>query len=445
MRKLMWLVLVLGLLPRALAAQEEGVRLRLLYQPQYQPGLVVLPFTAAGADAAAAGTAHAIVRQDLDYSDRFQLKEGTLRPGEPFNARLWKERGADWVVRGELRPRPGGLTLKLSLHDVVYGQLKGEGEFELPPPGAPGFRMAVHAASDELVRWATGEPGAAATRIAFVMQGRGSKELYLVDYDGENLQRLTNDGSIALSPAWSPDGRKLAYTSFKNGTPRLYERDLAGGRERVLSDRAGINITPSYSPDGRLLAFATTVADNTEVATLDVQRNCCLQQHTRGRRYDSLSPSFSPDGRRFAFVSNRLGEPHVFVMPVGGGEARLVSVYVHGKGGYNTSPEWSPKGTHIVFHTRIAGQMQLAIVGADGSNPRQLTNSYANEDPSWAPNGRHVVFASPDRDGGGLFVLDTVSGRIRSVLRGRGYGLPAWSGPMLRLPAQRPAPVAAGR
>jgi len=415
---------VLLLAPAALGAQEQpqGVRLGLRYQAEYQPGFVVLPFSGAGAD-----VVRAIIRQDLDFSDRFEMKDpdAGVRAGEAVNTKLWKERGADYVLDGALTAGGGGSALRLALYDAVYGQKKGEHTFALPPAGSAGFRMAVHAVADEVVRWATGEPGAAATRIAFVQQGRGAKEVYLVDFDGENVQRVTSDGSIALSPAWSPDGARLAFTSYKSGSPLLYERDLATGRDRLLSDRQGINITPSYAPDGRALAFATTVAGATEVVLSDLARGG-VQQLTQGRRFDSLSPSFSPDGRRVAFVSNRLGEPHIYVMQLGG-EPRLVSEYVYGGRGYNVSPDWSPKGDFIAYHSRVNGAMQLMMVGPGGGTPRLLTNAGNNEDPSWAPDGRHVVFSSPDRDGGGLFVLDTVSGRVRPLLRGRGFGLPAWS------------------
>jgi TolB protein len=427
-----FLALVIGLLlPAALHAQDpEGVRLGLVYQAEYQPGFVVMPFAAATGAEEATPLVLQIVRQDLDFSDRFELRDGTspMRPGEAVNTALWKERGADWVLLGSVQPTRTGFTLRLVLHDAVYGQVKGDRTFALPPLGAGDFRMAVHTASDEVVRWVFGTPGMAASRIAFVLEGRGSKEIYLVDSDGENLQRITSDGSIALSPAWSPDRSRILYTSFRSGIPSIYERDLASGRDRLISARDGINITPSYAPDGRTIAFATTMSGNTEVVTFDRERMCCLTQLTRGRRVDSLSPSFSPDGRRIAFVSDRLGEPHIYVMPASGGEPRMISEFVYGQRGYNTAPEWSPRGGLIAFQTRARGTLQLAVVNADGSGaPRLLTNEGRNEDPSWAPDGRHLVFSSPDREGGGLFVLDTVSGRVRPLLRGRGYGLPAWS------------------
>jgi TolB protein len=438
---LVLLPLLALIVPAALRAQEpEGVRLGLLYQSEYQPGLVVLPIAAPGELARAAGTIQTVLRQDLDYSDRFQIRTGTegVKAGDSVNLKLWKQRGADWVVDGTLAPRSGGVALRLVLHDAVYGQTKGDQVFLLPPDGDPGFRMAVHAAADEVVRWATGTPGAAASRIAFVLQGRGSREIYLVDSDGENVQRVTSDGSLAVSPAWSPDGTKLAYTSFRTGRPILYERDLRTGRDRVLSDRDGLNITPSYSPDGKLLAFATTAAGNTEVVT-EERSGGPLRQQTHGRQYESLAPSFSPDGSQFAFVSNRLGEPAIYVMSLGG-DARLVSEYTYGKSGYNTSPDWSPKGSEIAYHSRMNGIHQIVLVDVAKGTRRLLTNEGNNEDPSWGPDGRHLVFSSRDRDGGGLFVLDTVSGRVRPLLRGAGYGLPDWSGTLFRAQSIARAP-----
>jgi TolB protein len=403
------------------AAQNDttpaGVRLRMTYETTYAPGFVVLPF--AGDEG---GAARAIVRRDLEFSDRFEMKDppgGT--PAERPDIAGWRERGADWVLQGAVE----GGTLRLTLHDAVYGQVKGTGTFPLPARGERGFRMAVHAASDAVVRWATGQPGYAASRIAFVTAGRGSKEIYLVDSDGEGTARVTNDGSIALSPAWSPDGRRLAYTSFKRGGPQLFERDLANGGDRTISARDGLNITPAYSPDGRTIAFGATVGGNTELALTTGGGG--LRTLTQSRRYENLSPTFSPDGGRIAFVSDRLGEPAVYVMDADGGEPRIVSQYQFGRRGYSTSPDWSPTGPWIAYSTRVAGVAQIAVVGPDGRGARLLTDRGRNEDPSWAPDGRHLVFASPDRDGGGLFVLDTVTGKVRTLVAGRGYGLPAWS------------------
>lgn len=407
------------------------VQLQTTYETRDLSGFVVLPFAGSGEAAAAAAASAEIVRRDLELSDRFQVRDASgARSGEAVDLSLWRERGADWVLQGTLAPSAGGYALRLTLHDAVYNQVKGTGTFELPRPGDRRFRMAAHAAADQVVRWATGEPGMAASRIAFVMPGRQSKEIYLVDSDGQNVTRLTSDGSIALSPAWSPDGSRIAYASYRSGGLVLYERSLATGQDRVVSDRDGLNITPAYAPDGRTIAFATSAAGNTEIATVGPGG---LRQQTRARRAASLSPTYAPDGGRIAFVSDRLGEPQIYVMELGG-EPRLISEYTYGRRGYSTSPDWSPTAPRIAYHARLNGGYQLVTIDADGGRGRLLTSSGRNEDPSWAPDGRHLVFSS-DRDGGGLFVLDTVTGRVRQLVRGRGLGLPDWSPPLARAAA----------
>jgi TolB protein len=415
------LAVALLLAPAPAAAQDSVViRLRATYESGRASGFVVLPI-AGSAGAEVAG----ILRRDLELSDRFEMGDAAgFRAGQQVDLAALSARGADLVLEGALT----GTTLRLTLFDAAYGTAKGSGAFAVPAPSARGFRMAVHAASDAVVRWATGEPGMAASRIAYVVQGRGSKEIYAVDSDGENAARVTSDGSISLSPAWSPDGGRIAYTSFRSGAPLLYERNLGSGADRVLSDRGGINITPSYAPDGRTIAFATTVSGHTEIATIGAEG---LRQQTRSRGSENLSPTWSPDGRRFAFVSDRLGQPQIYVMSPGG-EPRLVSDYSYGTSGYSTSPDWSPAGPVIAYHTRVSGRMQVVAVEADGGRPRVLTSGASAEDPSWAPDGRHLVFASADRDGGGLFVLDTVTGRIRPLVRSRGLGLPDWSPALVR-------------
>jgi len=411
-----------------LGQDPQGVRLQLEYRAEYQPGLVVLPFSGEGAAAGVAETVRGIVRQDLDFSNRFEMVDPGrgVRAGERVDRALWRERGADWVVEGNLVPRGSGYRLSLTLHDAVYGQERGRESFEIAPQRDGDFRMSVHRAADQVVMWVTGEPGMAASRIAFVREARGNKEIYIVDSDGENLQRVTTDNSIALSPAWSPDARRIAYTTYRDGVSAIYERELRSGRDVLITDQDGVNITPAYSPDGRTLAFAAWMDGNTEIAFYDRERACCLRQRTQGRQSDSLSPTFSPDGRRMAFVSNRLGEPHIYVMNVSGGEARAVSDFVYGRGGYHTAPEWSPRGDHLVYAARANGSMQLVFADLANGRSRLLTDRGRNEDPSWAPDGRHVVFAS-DRERGGLFILDTVSGRVRPLVRGWGHGLPAWS------------------
>lgn len=446
-------LLALALLPGVAGAQEgegfPGVELGLLYETSYQPALAVKPFGGRFGGQAAAGRVEAIVARDLRYSDRFQLLDSlpaSLTDAAGVDYQLWDQLGAVWLLTGQVEGAGEGYVLVLEVHDVVYGEVKERGRFPLPEPSAEGFRMAVHRASDTVVRWITGEPGMAASRIVFSRpvqdaEGQRIQELYIVDSDGEGLRRLTNYRSITMSPTWSPDGTRLAYSSYKSGSPRIYELDLETGQERIVEpNRPGQHITPAYHPDGGVLAFTVLGGDRSGIFTYDLQRDCCLA-HLSGGSWNDLSPTYSPDGSRIAFNSNRLGTrvPQIYVMPAEGGEADLISPYVYGDAGYYTSPDWSPRGDEVVFHGRIRrGRYQILVAEVQDRGHRliQLTSEGNNEDPSWAPDGRHIVFSGERSYGFGLFVVDAVTGRIRSLVQGIRVNVPEWS-PALRPPSPR--------
>jgi TolB protein len=373
-----------------LAAQQPerdsipGVTLGLVYETSYTPSLAVRPFTGHFGGDVAVGQVQAIIARDLRNSDRFQVMDSlpASLTGETIDYKLWDRLGAVWLLTGTIDGAGDKYQLTLQLHDVVYSRLKETGKFPVPNPASPDFRMAVHRASDQVVKWAFGEPGMAATRIAFSMESPGthSKEMYLIDSDGENLTRLTNHNSIVLSPAWSPDGARLAFTSYKSGVPRIYVKELGTGAERDVSSRvmsSGDHMTPAFAPDGVTLAFAVTSGDRSGILTYNLQRNCCVTWLTGGR-WNDISPTFSPDGRWMAFNSNRLGTavPQIYTMPASGGDADLISPYSYDHPGYFTAPEWSPSGDMVAFHGQIKrGQYHILVARTQdkGRRIRQLT------------------------------------------------------------------------
>ncbi|HCR04964.1 MAG TPA: hypothetical protein DIU18_07235 [Gemmatimonadetes bacterium] len=413
-----------------------GVTLGLVYETAYTPALAIRPFTGRFGGESAAAQVEAIIARDLRYSDRFQMMDSlpTALTGDAIDYRLWDRLGAVWLLTGQVEGAGDRFSLILQIHDVVYGRLKEVSRFALPNPAAKDFRMAVHRASDEVVRWVFDEPGMAATRIAFsmVIPGTNAKELYLVDADGENLERLTNHGNIVLSPAWSPDGTRLAFSSYKTGLPRIYIHELATGRERMIEPlRTGDQMTPAFAPDGVTLAFAVTSGERSGIFSYNFYRNCCLTL-LAGGRWNDISPVYSPDGRSLAFNSNRLGtsQPQVYIMPAGGGEPDLISPYSFDRPGYFSAPDWSPVGGMVAFHGAIRrGRYHILVARVEdrGRRVRQLTWDGNNEDPSWAPDGRHLVFKGERRWGKGLFVVDVATGNTRTLLFGVDITVPEWS------------------
>ena len=422
--------------PTGGVAQEQdmpkGVQLKLVYETQYRPRLAVQPFTAGGGAGGFAGEeVHRIIQRDLDYSDRFEMQRRIpeeLQTGSG-NYPAWNSLGVVYLVTGDIQPNADGYALRVALHDVVYGSVREIRQFQLPTMEAPDFRMAVHAVSDEVVRWATGERGIAATRIAMTRHlGDGTYELLLVDSDGENLQRVESHLRL-YSPAWSPDGTRLAYQQGDESQNLLVERNLRTGDVRPLTDRRLLAQTPSYSPTGGKLAMALWMDRGMEIHEYDVARYCCLERLSRGSRID-MHPSYSPDGSRIVFQSDRLGNPHIFTMPGSGGEAVLVTPFEMGGPGYYTSPDWSPTSSQLVFHGRSRGgvfQIMVADANRPGGPVQQITSEGRSEDPSWAPDGRHIVFSGVREDGMGLYVVDLVTGRIRPLVTGGRFRMADWS------------------
>ncbi|MGE5231812.1 MAG: hypothetical protein ACM3NS_08715 [Deltaproteobacteria bacterium] len=411
-------------LARGAAAQDttkayEGVRVGINYTPGARPGLVVIP--GQGLD-----SVRAIVRRDLDYSDRFEMIQmgdpggaGGTAAG-PINYGLYKALGADFAV--ELSADQGGRTT-VRLHDVGRALLANQQSVALPPPTDANFRLAVHVLSDEIVRWATGTPGIAATRILYVQNER----VWEMDSDGAAARPLTPDGQTSLSPAWSPDGRRMAFTKLVQGRGGIFIQTIATGEVAQLpGTNVGLNITPMFSPDGQRVVYARSDEKGTDifVATLGGQTP---QRLTVGRFSDNLSPTYSPDGRRIAFISTRAGPPQLYVMGADGTEQELFAPFDFGVTGPSYAPEWSPDGSSVVFHREVSGTPQVFVLTVAGRKLRQITSMGRNEDATWAPDGRHLCFVSDRTGARQLWVIDTETGRNRQLSTPGWARLPAWS------------------
>ncbi len=421
-------------------AIDRGVRIGIVYRPGVRPGVVVLPGHQAGLD-----SVRAIIARDLDYSDRFEVitlpgedsaRGGTAAPMRPdpagrgahsrpaapstLNYPLYRALGADFAidVRGVAD------TAMIVVHDVTAGAVRRTLQAVLPALGLPGFRLAVHRLSDQILQATTGTPGMAATRILFVRDGK----VYRIDQDGADVALASSTDHQAMSPTWSRDGRRFAYMEFADGRGQLFVQDVATNkRVSVATTGKTLDFTPAFSPDGRTLAFSRATEEGTDIYTINLQENCCLQRLTRGGFSDNLSPTYSPDGQRIAFVSTRPGLPQIYVMAADGTDQQLFAPFDYGVSGSSNAPEWSPDGQSVAFHRDVGGTLQVFVLDVRTRTVRQLTSLGRNEDPTWAPDGRHLAFVS-DRSGyRQLWVIDLETGRIRPLLQQSGARLPAWS------------------
>lgn len=410
------LAILMGLAGPLAAQDSAGVRLGITYTAGVRPGLIILP--GPGLD-----SVRAILHRDLDHSDRFEvvsLPSGEVARGTSINYRLYRTLGASYGV--EVASVTGGIVVRL--HDLEAGAVRREQRATLPAADAPDFRMGVHHLSDEVVRWITGLPGIASTRFLFLVD----KQAYRVDSDGYNLTPVTR-GNEALSPAWSPEGRRVAFTRWLNdGTGAIVIQDLgSAGRTTVPGTSSLLNITPAFSPDGQWLAFARVSEEGTDIYKVNLAAGSAPQRLTAGRFADNLSPTYSPDGRRIAFVSTRTGAPQVYVMSSDGTDQELLAPFDYGATGPSNAPEWSPDGASLVFHRDVSRAPQIFVLDVNSRRVRQLTSSGRNEDPTWAPDGRHVAFVS-DRSGRRqLWIIDMDTGRIRQVRTTGAVRLPSWS------------------
>jgi TolB protein len=381
--------------------------------------VIVLPVAGAHGD-----SLRAIFERDFDYGDRISVVrvEAPAPDRGQLNYALLARLGAAVAVQTTVTPA----GVRVALHDVAKKAVAQTRSFALTDtPLSAGWRMAAHTASDEMELAITGTRGIAATRVAFTRDGR----VWVVDSDGANPHPVTPDGAMALSPAWHPSGKYVAYSGFgRSGGTQVFVRDLTGSSSRpVVATPGGLNITPAFSPDGNTLVYAHGLDAGTDLIAAAAFDNSPGRRVTVGRGSENVSPSFSPDGRRLVFTSGRSGHPEVYITDADGTNAELLTPFVFGETSYRSNPDWSPTGTTVAFQSQIAGRFQIATISLRDREIKQLTSEGSNEDPSWAPDGRHIVITSTRGGTRQLWVHDAESGRARQLTRGAASRLPAWS------------------
>ncbi len=375
-------------------------------------------------DIALAEAMRSVVRADLLYSRYFELKENAMSTanldtsGESLA--YWKSL-AGYLVTGRAQDSGAVWTFSARLYDLSDGKVVMEKFYQGEKRA---MRRAAHIFADDVIMRLTGRQGIAHSKLAFANNATGRKEIYMADYDGENLTRLTSDNSIDLLPRWSADASRIYYTTYRWGNPDMFEIDLKAGKIRPFTTFQGLNIPGGFSPDGMTMVMTLSRGEDPGIYTLNVVTKE-VKKLLKGFGVSS-SPTWSPDGAQVAFVSDRSGNPQLYVLEIATGRTRKLTRF-----NWCDSPSWSPSGEWIVFAGRETTREKFNIFITDltGSQIRRLTNNAGdNEDPSWSPDGRFVSFTSTRNGRREIFIMDSDGSAPHPLTEMKGNSFtPNWS------------------
>ncbi len=341
-----------------------------------------------------------VLRADLKFENLFPFVPeslmGALPPLNPDSPNFddWRSVGANVLVVLRAQVTGGDLAVEAKAYSVDGRQVmlakRYSGRADNP-------RVFAHQASDDIVAL-TQYRGVARTKIAFVSdrdatKERRAKELYIMDYDGFNPRRVTVNQSLNILPAWNPDGRSLAYVSYRQGSPDIFFAWIYEGRSAKLATGGGQAFAPAFSPDGKRIAYASNRSGNMEIWVANVD-GTNAHKITSSPGSDT-APTWSPTGAEIAFSSDRtgIGRPQIYVMDTEGLNLRRLTTV----GNYNDAPSWNPSKefSEIAYTARLeGGGFDIAIINLATRQVSQITEGRGScEYPSWAPNGRHLVFS----------------------------------------------------
>ncbi len=371
--------------------------------------IALVPFAG---EAALPAPLSAIVRADLERSGLFrgiELPPINPLPTEATNVNFgdWRARLADALVQGSVSPRSDGrYEARFRLYDVVKQAPLGGVAFTF---GREQARTAAHRISDFVYEKLTGERGVFSTKIAYVVKRESRYELQIADADGANEQAMLISEEPIISPAWSPDGRSLAYVSFQQKKPIVYVQSIEVARQTVVANFKGSNSAPAWSPDGRRIAVSLSREGGSQLFLVNPDGSG-VRRLTSSSGIDT-EPRYSPDGQWIYFTSDRGGSAQIYRIPAEGGEAQRVTF----EGSYNVSPRISPDGKSLAFVTRNGARYQAALMDLATRQVQLLTDSDKDESPSFSPNGRMILLATVI-NGRGVLSAVSADGRVRQRL-----------------------------
>lgn len=359
-------------------------------------------------------------------------------PSEPtgFKYESWRQIGTEFLIRGSYTMTRDTLELEVYTYNVKTGTPVFGKKYRGPLSTA---RRIAHTFSNDFMEALTGSKSMFLSRIV-VGSDRGtgkSREIFVMDWDGANIEQVTNHKSVALSPTWSPDGKKIAYTAFvqraktKTRNADLFMYELATGKRWLLSYKAGINSGANFDPSGNFVYMTISNQGTPDIYKINTDGET-VARLTRGPLGAmNVEPSISPDGKKIAFSSDRSGNPMIYVMDVDGSNPKRITF----AGKYNATPSWSPHGKRIAFAGWENDHFDIFTMNADGTNMIRITSSRKangkwanNEDPVFSSDGRYLLYTS-NRTGSYQIYISNLDGSEERRLTNDNFNYfkPKWS------------------
>lgn len=438
-------LVVLALVAGGLQASEQApqqpseIAVVISGDPGTPPRYAVPEFVAASPDAAeAAKTISQVLWDDLNFEREFYLiprdTYSTIPAARtasqvPFAA--WRELGADAVVFGTVQRTGNDIRVEVRLFNIRTQQSVFSKEYS---GSAANPRLYAHTISDEIHQQQRALRGVARTKLAFssnrnrerligTVESRDVKEVYMADYDGANARRITTNRQLNITPVWSPDGRAIAYTSYRRGYPDIFVALIYQGLQQEPTKGVGQNMLPMYSPDGTRIAFMSNREGNPEIYVMNADGSN-VRRITNHPAID-VTPTWSPTGTQIAFTSDRAGTPQIYIVGADGLNLRRLTTTES----YADRPTWSPPPfNEIAFAARTGPGYDIKIYDLASGTTRQVTfGEGTNESPAYAPNGRHLAFTSTRAGRVQVFTIGRDGRGLKQITREGDNYTPAWS------------------
>jgi len=398
-----------------------------------------IPLSPDAETAAIAKTIGQVLWDDLNFEREFSfiprdtyasIPRATSFTDVPFDR--WRELNADGLVVGTVQKV--GTTIKVEMR--LFNVRSGQSAFGRQYDGtAANPRLFAHTISDEIHKTQRALNGVARSKLTFdsdrdgermsgTVQNRSIKEIYISDYDGENQRRVTVGKTLNIAPRWSPDGRAIAYTSYRRGGANIFISNIFQGTldEVTKGDRVGENWLPAWSPDGAHIAFSSTRDGNPEIYVVN-RDGSNLRRITNHPGID-ITPTWSPTGNQIAFTSDRTGTPQIYVVGSDG-----LNLAKRSSDGYCDRPTWSPAPyNEIAFSSRSGPGFDIRVIDLVTGRSSALTNGEGtNESPAYSPNGRHIVFTSTRSGKTQVFTMARDGRNVKQITRTGNNEKPDWS------------------